>query len=338
MEAPGVPCEVPSPQLQQPGKLDQPGGNPPGFHHDNMAPSQPSVSQPTRSRDERMRQMREKREQQRLKKQNQKKIGLTLSNNKDLAEVDVSQLPFDADLPQYSPSISHDEIEQDVSGESGASNVGSDLLSRRLIATPTSEGVAGREGNGFDNEELEKGSGEEEEDDWDEKWSDVEDLTNAKFAVSVEETPEELSNPKSFPEMEHTELGENATVSPSLNRSSTLVLKTNEKKKETNGARENSAKKNFRKLTAEEEFPAVVEVEEELDLFADMAPNFPTGSSSSVFSNSVSPQMKSPSSTSEPVVIGKSVEDANSSTASRSSLNYEPQQEVRIEKVLSWYF
>ena len=320
MESPSVPHEVPSPQ-QQSGTVDLPGKSP-GLCHGNTEPSQPSVSQPTKSRDKRMRQMREKREKQRLKKQNQKKIGLAVSN-KDLGEADASQLPFNADLPQYSPSISHDEVDQDVSGESGASNMGSDLLSRHLIATPTSE-VAGRE-DGFDDEELEKESGEEEakeegEDDWDESWSDVEDLSNAKFGT-LEETREKFN---SFPQPEQTELAKQTTApSPSL-KSSKLFLKVNESKEIGESSKSSTKKKSM----LWEEFPAAGEVEEELDLFADMAPKFPTRPTGSIFSSSVSPQVKSSSSSSAPVVA--KTKAADDSTANRSSLNYHPQEEVRV--------
>ena len=241
----------------------------PALQHTATATS----SQPTRSRDERMKRMREKREEQRRKRLEQKKMGLALA--KDHAEFDATpNFPLAIDSPQYSPSISHDEVEPEITGESGTSNSGSDMLSRRLMAASISENIAKES----DSSGKEEEDAEEREEDWEEKWSDMEDLSSAKFGGSW--TVQD-SVPNSIPEPK-LESSSKSIQSIGL-KSSKLVLKSkSEDKKESSKKKKVNLKKQISGSKQgggnREEKLAVAQVEEELDLFADMAPKFPTSS------------------------------------------------------------
>ncbi len=281
---------------------------------------------PSRSRDERMKQMREKREQQRQKRLNQKKMGLAIADANSTGDTEsVPIFSQSVESPQYSPSISHDE----VSEESGAaSNTSSGVLNRRLMQAPSTIGVDDTASATEEDDDDEAEEGGEKGDDWGERWSDIEDFGSAKFGTSfgLPEPPSTVIEPHPVSSMNGS-----STTNP---KASKLVLKskTSDKKEDSNegGKRvgESPGVRRGNLSTKEDMEPAPVE--DELDLFADMAPKFPS-SSAPLFPGSPGlHRTTSNSSNTGPISASvkavKEVEEVH--RPSSSSLMYQPQSEV----------
>lgn len=192
--------------------------------------------------------------------------------------------------PQYSPSISHDENEG-----LGGSGTGSEVM----VQSSKSDEKVDREWEGSDDDEG-------KDDDWKESWSDFE------TEKQEEKQEEEVSN--SVVRVGYHQQDLPRVTAPTGKTGSKLVLK----QAKTSSDKSNSTKK-------KENFESMWN-EEEVDLFADMAPKITTSSVSSLGSSKHDNSGKT-----TPIITPPAASAAVSTTTGASnSLQYQPAQEVCV--------
>lgn len=194
----------------------------------------------------------------------------------------VPVVPPSNPSPQYSPSISHDEVEVECLGGSGTS-IDAPVKSSKVggEGSDSEGGVSKGKWTGF-------GKEEEEEEDW-EEWSDIEDTEQHEIQVS--------SSSRHFtpPVVKET-----ARTTPATHSSSKLVLKSKKSSQESAGEGRGPEKEEGKGVGVKGRLSAqdMQRLEEqslranhEPDLFADMAPKIVTSSLPNPTSSKTAPPL-----------------------------------------------
>lgn len=166
--------------------------------------------------------------------------------------------------PQYSPSISHDEVECEGSGGSG-----------------TGLKVNGHESFNMDDKKVGvkwEEEGEEEEEGWGETWSDIEEPREHEKQVSASDHEAQVTVVGNYENNSGAQ-----EVSRKSSSGSKLFLKKSSKNSQEEGEKEEGERNSLKgRLNSED----ILRLEEqsiramgELDLFADMSPNITTSGS-----------------------------------------------------------
>lgn len=219
----------------------------------------------------------------------------------------VPETPPTISLPQYSPSISHDEVEYEGMGGSNTSSEDPMQRSKGTGQSAAAGDEAGQEWAGLDEEE--KGS------DWGESWSDIEDTTELNEQEELVSKSEPslppsassaklvLKSPGSSMDLSHSKEGR-LSVEEEREGGSSSKQSVKGLGKEREGRSSTSHAKRLEEVSAR--------ATEELDLFADMLPKItPSGSLSAGLvggTNYTSPINATPT----------------------SALQYQPKQEVSV--------
>lgn len=233
----------------------------------------------------------------------------------------VVEAPPTDPCPQYSPSISHDEVEcEGVGGEGGGgegdSSVASVETEGAVMVKVADEGSLSVGKGGGDGDEMWAGiDAEERGDDWGERWSDIDDTA---FVGGTEKHEQTVSTPQPTAVQSAAE-----KLPPSIyssSSSSKLVLKTHRSTPQGDMGQSSSGR-----LEDEEQTKAMAlagkeeREEEEEDLFADMAPKITSSSSLQALLGSK-----------EPLGGHGNAGDKATPTNLSNSLQYQPEPQVEV--------